>query len=85
MTKKLTLSMDEDLIDKAKELAAQENTSVSAMFARIVRGMTDNKTRGPTSINPAIRKISGIARLPNGKTFEDLRAEALLERYGTGK
>jgi hypothetical protein len=37
VTKKLTLSIDEDVIKQAKKLAAQNHTSVSGMFTRIVR------------------------------------------------
>jgi hypothetical protein len=84
MTKKLTLSIDEDVIDQAKELAAHEKTSVSALFTRVIRGMVAGKT-DKTAIHPAVRKISGIAKLPKGKTCEDVLAEALLDKYGVRK
>ena len=34
---KLTLSADQDLIEQAKKLAAEEGTSVSAIFSRLLR------------------------------------------------
>ncbi len=37
---KLTLSADAGVVEKAKRLAAEQQTSVSAMFGRFVRSVT---------------------------------------------
>jgi hypothetical protein len=84
MTKKLTLSIDEEVIEQAKELAARENTSVSGMFTRMIRGMA-RRTKNEIPISPAVRKLIGIAKLPKGKTYEDILTEALMEKYGIDK
>lgn len=84
MTKKLTLSMSEDAIATAKKLAAEENTSVSAMFEQIVRGMAARKKRS-IPIGPLTRKATGLVKLPEGKTDRELITEALMEKYGIKK
>jgi hypothetical protein len=84
MTRKLTLSMDEDVIEKAKRLAAANNTSVSAMFARIVKGM-DARKKGDIPIGPITRQALGIAKMPKGKSYRQVLTEALLEKYGIRK
>ena len=78
---KLTLSMDEEVIAEAKRLAAESNSSVSAMFTRLVRAMAARRRHGP-EISPAVRSISGIVSLPEGKTDKELIADALAEKYG---
>jgi hypothetical protein len=81
MTRKLTLSMDEDVIEKAKRLAAANNTSVSAMFTGIIRGMA-KRTRSEIPIGPIARKATGIVKLPKGKSDREILTEALMEKYG---
>ena len=79
--KKLTLSMDEKTIRQAKRLAAEQGTSVSAMFSRLVQAMA----RGPgkqIEIGPKTRSLSGIVTLPEGKSARDVLTETLMERHG---
>ncbi len=84
MTKKLTLSMDEEVIKMAKRLAAENNTTVSAMVASYVKTVgAKRKSRIP--IAPIARKATGIVKLPKGKSDRDLITEALMDRYGLRK
>lgn len=84
MTVKLTLSADKDVVEKAKRLAAQNNTSVSAMFSRIILAMGEREGSG-TPLGPLTQKAAGLVRLPEGKTDRDMLTEAVLERHGFGK
>lgn len=79
--KKLTLSMDEEVIADAKRLAAERGTSVSAMFSGLVRAMAHEKHE-ELEIGPKTRSLTGIISLPDGKTWHDVVAEALMEKYG---
>jgi hypothetical protein len=85
MTRKLTLSADEQVIRKAKRLAARQGTSVSAMFARMVCGMAEAEAEpapGEVPENSIAARASGFIRLPRGKTPRDVLTEALMERHG---
>jgi hypothetical protein len=42
---KLTLNADREVIEQAKRLAAERNTSVSALFSRFIRVLADGKDR----------------------------------------
>jgi hypothetical protein len=78
--KKLTLSMDEEVIAEAKRLAAESGTSVSAMFSRLVRSMAARpQTKMP--IGPITRRATGLVKLPPRKTDRKLVEEALEEKY----
>jgi hypothetical protein len=80
--KKLTLSMAEETIREAKRLAAEQGTSVSAMFADLVRLMA-LKPGERIGIGPKTRSLTGIASLPPGKTARDVVTDALMEKHGT--
>ena len=78
--KKLTLSMDEQTIQEAKRLAAEQGTSVSAMFSRLVRAMA-LKPGEKIKIGPLTRKATGLAKFPPGKTDRELLEEAIADMY----
>ena len=82
--KKLTLSMDDEIIEQAKRLAAESGTSVSAMFSRLVRAMA-HKTGSKIQIGPKTRSLTGIVSLPKGKTARDVLTEALMKKHGVKK
>ncbi len=81
--KKLTLSAEEEVIAQAKRTAAREKTTVSAMFARLVRGLNQrDKTWREIPPDSIAARATGFLRLPKGKTPRDVLTEALLEKYG---
>jgi hypothetical protein len=77
---KLTLSADRKVIEQAKELARQNNTSVSSMFERFVRTLATRKG-SERAIGPIARRASGLVSLPKGKTSRDVLADALTKKY----
>ena len=81
MTTKLTLSATPEVIEEAKKLAAENHTSVSAMFTRFIRGMAKQK-RPASRLGPVTRKLAGTVKLPKGKTDRDVLTEALMDKYG---
>jgi len=78
--KKLTLSMDEEVIAQAKRLAAQSGTSVSAMFSRLVRSMAA-RPLVKMPIGPITRRATGLVKLPPRTTDRRLLEEALEQKY----
>ncbi len=78
---KLTLSMDEAVVEKAKQIAQAHKTSVSAMFSQFVQSMAGHRARR-AKVGPLTRKVSGIVKLPAGKNDKELLTEALMARYG---
>lgn len=78
---KLTLNADKRVIEKAKRLAEQRGTSVSAMFSQFVDSI-DRRSEPDARVAPLTRKAIGLAKLPKNKTDRQLIEEALAERYG---
>lgn len=81
---KLTLSADSVTVELAKTLAAEQNTSVSAMFERFVH-LVAVKRRTPASVAPLTRRVSGIVKLPKTRDARKVLEDALLERHGMSR
>jgi hypothetical protein len=81
---KLTLSVEEEVVEQAKRIAEANQTSVSAMFSRFVQSLAAPRESRP-EIGPLTRKLSGIIRLPPGKDYKDALADALEDRYRIAK
>jgi hypothetical protein len=77
---KLTLSIEESVVEKAKQIAEANRTSVSAMFSRFVESLA-NRHELPRKIGPLTRKLSGVVKLPSCKNYKELLANALAEKY----
>jgi hypothetical protein len=81
--RKLTLSAEADVIEQAKRLAAEQKTSVSAMFARFIRGVARRgKSSGAIPKSSIAVRATGVVSLPRGKAPRDILVEALEEKYG---
>jgi hypothetical protein len=78
---KLTLSAEKDVVEKAKLLALEQRTSVSALFSRFVRSTAADKP-GLRGVGRLTRKATGIITLPSGKTDRQILEEALLDKHG---
>lgn len=78
---KLTLSANPETVDLAKSLAAEQGTSVSAMFERFVTLVAAKQRRGG-KVAPLTAKMSGIIKLPKGRNARAILEDVLLERHG---
>lgn len=72
----LTLSVEEDVVRQAQEIAEANNTSVSAMFTNFVRSLAKDQGRNIPEGSIARRAV-GLLRLPPGKDDKELVAEAI--------
>ena len=79
MMKKITLSMNEDIISEAKQIAEQNGKSVSALFSDFVRVLASKKRR--SRISPNAKKASGLVKRPVNKPDKEIVIEAILEKH----
>lgn len=77
---KLTLSIDKEIIKKAKKLAKEQGTSVSSMFSRLIQSMAKTNHQTP-EIGPLTRELSGIMNVPTKKSPDEILSESLLEKH----
>ena len=81
---KLTLSAEKEVVEEAKRIAREKNTSVSALFARYIQGISDLQ-RSEGVLGPITSKASGMISLPEGESGKKLLEDALWEKYGKNK
>ena len=82
--KKLTLSAPEEVIAEAKRIAKRKKTSVSALFARLLKA-SDVELAPGVMLGPITQRATGIVRLPKGRSDAELLADALDEKYGRAR
>ena len=77
--KKLTLSAEDHVIDAAKQYAAEQGTSVSALFSRFVLALTAARPAAKRSLprKSLTRKATGLISLPKGPSDDELLEDAI--------
>tara|TARA_R110002072_G_scaffold142163_6_gene287567 strand:- start:754 stop:1011 length:258 start_codon:yes stop_codon:yes gene_type:complete len=84
MKTKLTLSIEESIVEAAKQLAKEIGTSLSNVIENQLKMVLTKRTknRNDVVISPQVRKLRGVAKLDPEKSYKQLRAEMLEEKYG---
>lgn len=73
---RLILNAEKDLIDKAKQIAEERGTSVSALFSQYVKSIS-TPTRRRRGLAPITRKLRGLAKASSNKTDRELFEAAI--------
>lgn len=81
MDKKLTLSLDASVIDKAKMYAKKQETSLSKMIENYLSVLTDTDDKDGIEITPLVKSIIGVASLPEDYDFRSDYADYLSKKY----
>ena len=62
MNRKLTLSLDDHLIQSAKEYSAQTGKSVSRLVADFFVMIKNEKLPGGSTVTPTVQSLKGIVK-----------------------
>lgn len=68
MTTKLTLTVEKDIIEKAKSYSKQTGRSLSELIENYLEGLT-HEDRSEKAISPKLKRIVGSVKLP--KHFDE--------------
>lgn len=80
MDKKLTLSLNKNVIEEAKIYAKSNNTSLSKLVESYLAAITKkNKKKHP--ITPLVKSLSGVIELPSGYDEKEAYSGFLIEKY----
>lgn len=78
MDTKLTLKLDQSVIEKAKIYALKQQTSLSQIVENYLEQLTRDQEED-TPFTPLVRSLSGVIDLPadfeSGKAYSDYLAE----------
>ena len=81
MDKKLTLSLDKKVIEKAKEFARKHQTSLSRMVESYFESLTSGESDDfETEVTPLVESLCGVIELPDDFDYKKRRTEYLSEK-----
>lgn len=80
MDTKLTLSLDKQVIDRAKDYAQNHKTSLSKMVESYLDSVTKSKSND-IEITPLVESLSGIIKLPKDFDYKKEYSDYLTEKY----
>lgn len=80
MDTKLTLRLDKNVIERAKDYAKLNNTSLSKLFEAYLASITEQKT-GEIAITPLVESLSGVVSLSEDFDYKKDYADYLNKKY----
>lgn len=80
MDKKLTLSLNEEVIETAKMYAKSNNTSLSKLIESYL-GMLTTPEKKRNEITPLVKSLSGVISLDDDLDVRDEYTQYLMEKY----
>lgn len=81
MDTKLTLKLDGQIIDKAKEYAAKQNVSLSRIVEAYLQSIVGNQELDTFEISPFIKSLATGVEVPVDFDYQKEYANHLLEKY----
>jgi hypothetical protein len=81
MDSKLTLKLNQIVIEKAKEYAKAKKTSVSKLIENYLQNITENSSKKKPDISPTVESLSGIIKLPKNYDSKKEYADYLTKKF----
>ncbi len=80
MDTKLTLKLEETIIEKAKNYAKNHRTSLSKLIENYLLNIT-NESENEEKITPLVKSLSGIIKLPKDYDHKKDYSDFLVKKY----
>ncbi|MCF8461814.1 MAG: DUF6364 family protein [Flavobacteriales bacterium] len=83
MNTKLTLTIEKEVIEIAKEYAKEKGQSLSEMVENYFKLVTVSKVRmQEKQLSPKVRKLRGIIKIDQNIDYKQTLTEELSKKYG---
>jgi len=80
-TTKLTLTVSQETIVRAKEYAQQQGRSLSDLIENYLKLLTSDKTSIKTSLTPLTKSLKGSFSVPNDFDYKKELSDELTKKY----
>ena len=80
MTTKLTLTVEEKVINSAKKYASKKGKSLSHIVENYLKSIA-SKEGDETELSPKVRKLMGSVKLPKNFDYKKELSSALSKKY----
>ncbi len=81
MNTKLTLTIEEEIIHKAKKYAKKNGRSLSAIIENYLKVITKEETNDKNEITPLVKSLRGSFKAPQNYDYKKELSEGLSEKY----
>ncbi|TVZ28135.1 hypothetical protein JM83_3241 [Gillisia sp. Hel_I_86] len=81
MDKKLTLSLNDNIIETAKHYAKSNNISLSKLIESYLSSLTKKKHKKENQITPLVESLSGVISIDDDFDVKDDYTQYLIEKY----
>ena len=81
MDTKLTLKLDQEIIEKAKHYAAEKKMSLSRIIENYLNSLTAEKTNDDIQISPFVKSLSSGIKIPADYDYKKDRADYLEQKH----
>jgi len=81
MTTKLTLTIEDRVIDSAKVYARSKGKSLSGIVENYLRSITTQTDSNP-ALSPRVAKMMGVIKLPENFDYKNELGEAIAKKHG---
>ena len=82
MDTKLTLKLDKNVIDRAKEYASKQKRSLSGMIEAYLKTLiTNDKTQSDIEISPFVKSLKTGVKVPADYDYKTAYSDYLAEKY----
>ena len=81
MDTKLTLKLDQEIIEKAKHYASEKKISLSRIVENYLNSLTSDKENNDIPISPFVKSLSSGIEIPADYDYKKDRADYLEQKY----
>ena len=81
MNTKLTLKLNQEVIERAKKYASDQKLSLSKIVEAYLQSLTSEKNKVDLEISPFVKSISTGKKLPTDLDYKKEYTDHLLEKY----
>jgi hypothetical protein len=81
MDTKLTLKLDQEIIEKAKQYASDKKLSLSRLIENYLNSLTSDKPNDDLQISPFVKSLSSGISIPADYDYKKDRADYLDQKH----
>jgi hypothetical protein len=81
MDNKLTLKLDNQVIERAKIYAQKKNTSLSKLIEAYLKFLTSSSSADTNEVTPLVKSLSGVIKSSNLSDIKESYKKHLTKKY----
>lgn len=81
MNTKLTLTIDQSVIERAKKYARQKERSLSDLIENYLKALTTEEISKQDELSPTVKSLKGSFKMPKDFDYKKELSDRLTEKY----